>query len=170
MVSRRLVRAIAALALAIGLVFSVGVARAGGEPEGKAAGALALEGRLVAPCCWIQTLDVHESELASSLRAEIDTRLRRGEPSEVIEDDLARRYGEQIRGVPKGKDSRNGVPVIAGGAMAVSMVGLVFALRAWRRRDRARGLAGEVAAPAAARDTYDDRLDDELAQLDDVAP
>src|SRR5262245_9645491 len=48
-------------------------------------GAARLEGRLLAPCCWIQTLDVHGSEVAVGLRTEIRHRLRAGESAGAIE-------------------------------------------------------------------------------------
>lgn len=67
------------------------------SPEGVAA---ELEGRLLAPCCWNGTLDIHGSPLASSLRAEILRRLTAGESVVVIEADLVARHGERIRAIP----------------------------------------------------------------------
>ncbi len=128
-------------------------------------GARALQERLMAPCCWTQTLDVHESEVSTQLRAEIRARLARGEAPEAIEDDFAARFGERIRAVPKGKDPLKRVPVVVGLAMLASAVGLVLVLRRW-----ARGRAEEPALRSEQRDAggddYDERLDDELRRLD----
>src|SRR5512140_1121487 len=68
----------------------------------KVPGAERLEGRLLAPCCWAQTLDIHGSEIANTLRREIRTRLKAGESPDAIEQSLVARYGERIRAVPDG--------------------------------------------------------------------
>lgn len=131
--------------------------------------ARAVEERLIAPCCWVQTLDVHESETATNLRTEIRQRLERGESGASIEDDLAARYGEKIRAVPKGKDPRRIIPFITAIATLSSLVGLGFVLRKWLRRGQT-----NLAQPALATgttlvpvDDYETRLDDELARFED---
>ncbi len=133
------------------------------SPDALPPGEVALEGRLLAPCCWTQTLDVHESELAADLRAEIHTRLIRGERSDSVEDDLVSRYGERLRAVPKGSDSRKAVPLMVAIGMTLSSAALFGMLRRWRRNGR---IAEESSAPTT-RDAYDERLDDELRVLDD---
>jgi len=125
--------------------------------------ALALEGRLIAPCCWTQTLDVHESELAKSLRDEIRERLTRGERADAVEEDLVQRFGERMRAVPKGKDPRSFIPLVTGVAMLLAGVGLVLVVRRWTRR-AARATGAPVTSPS--RDEYDERLDAELADMD----
>ena len=135
------------------------------QPEGVAApGEAILEGRLLAPCCWTQTLDMHESELATSLRHEIRHRLSSGEAATAIEDDFAGRYGERIRAVPKGGDVRVAVPITAGLLAVICGAGLVFLVLRWTRR----GSASLERAPerSARRDAYDDRIDDALRDLD----
>ena len=132
-------------------------------PAVWAPGEAALQARIVAPCCWNQTLDMHESELASSLRTEIHERLLAGETREGIEDDLAARFGERVRAVPKGDDRRAYV-----GSIMVALIGLGGALalgflrRLRRRSDRV--IPPEI-APNGPRDAYDDRLDAELWAL-----
>lgn len=121
-----------------------------------------LEGRLLAPCCWVQTLDIHESELASALRTEIEQRRRRSEPSDSIEDDLAQRYGERIRAVPKGKDPRTLVPIIVGSAMLAILVGLLSLMRLWLRRSK---ISSAIPMEQLA-DEYDEQIESELALLD----
>lgn len=56
-----------------------------------------LERRLLAPCCWRETLDVHTSPLTTQLRGEIRARLAAGESSSQIEDDLVARHGPRLR-------------------------------------------------------------------------
>jgi cytochrome c-type biogenesis protein CcmH/NrfF len=107
---------------------------------------------------------VHESELATSLRAEIHERLRRGEPDAIIEDDLAIRFGERIRAVPRGHDPRGAVPLLVGMGMILSAAGLFWLLRRWSRRP-SHPPDSRPAMPAG--DEYEARLDDELRRLDE---
>jgi cytochrome c-type biogenesis protein CcmH len=121
-----------------------------------------LEARLIAPCCWRETLDVHESPIAEQLRSEVHARLAHHERPQAIEDDLAARYGEAIRALPRGRDPRVGLAATV--ILAVLGLGVVLAgiLRRWVARPEPH------AAPflPAPRDAFDDRLDEELRDID----
>jgi cytochrome c-type biogenesis protein CcmH/NrfF len=82
-------------------LLGIRIAKAEGEPAewSPAVRALAheLEKRLMAPCCWRETLDTHVSPIAEGLRREIRTRIAKGEPPFAIEADLIRRYGSGLR-------------------------------------------------------------------------
>jgi cytochrome c-type biogenesis protein CcmH len=120
-----------------------------------------LERRILAPCCRRQTLEDHESELAGALRTEIVRRIAAGVPAAVIEDDLVRRYGEDIRAMPRGQDPRT----LLGGALGLVLAlgGLVVGLTLWRGRKRY-----ETAAPVpdGAELSYQDRIDADLLELE----
>jgi len=154
--------------IAFAWLLVVGTAAAATPPDGWAPGEVALQARIVAPCCWNQTLDVHASALADALRLEVHERLRAGETRERIEDDLAARYGERVRAVPRGADRRAFVAL--GVSAFLLCAGLFALLLLWRLRRRGDAFPQELAEPAEAqaRDAYDDRLDDELAALSDV--
>lgn len=142
------------------------VASAHAEP--RVDGELALEQRLVAPCCWVQTLDVHDSPVAKDLRAEIHRRLLAGEPAQKIEADLVVRYGERIRAMPPGNPLAKTAAVVLG-AVALAALLLVLLVKRWVKRDRTAQAAdapANDATDAAARDEYDDRLDDQLRKMD----
>ena len=147
------------------------LAQAPGETM-EVPGERAIQGRLIAPCCWNQTLDSHESPLADQLRAEIRTRLRGGESAATIEADIVSRYGERVRAVPHNHDTRGNVPLMVAVAMFASVVLLARLARRWVRRGNApspEAPAPEANTPSArARDDYDARVDDELARLDDA--
>jgi cytochrome c-type biogenesis protein CcmH len=121
---------------------------------------LSLEARLLAPCCWNQTLDTHESDLATELRLEIARRAAEGEAHEAIEADLVERYGARIRAF----SPTSPLPtVLACLFLAAGLLGTAtwWRARAWRRP------ALEAAVPPGARradeDEYDRRLTEELA-------
>lgn len=154
----------ALLVLSIAMVIAGTPSAFANDGRGASAeGELALQSRLLAPCCWKQTLDVHESELSTTLREEIHRRILEGEAPRAIEVSLVQRFGEKIRAVPEGGDFRNAIPLFVGGGMVLSAVGLVFVLRRWRRRSDGDRTTGPDAPP----DAYDARIDDALRQLGD---
>lgn len=134
----------------------------------RAPGEAALLGRLVAPCCWTQTLDVHGGAAPDGFRAEIHARLLAGETPKSIEDDFVSRYGRAVLAEPK--DSPLPFVTLGLGAAAVAAAGLLaVALRRWVRRGSAGG--GDTAStlpvlPVQSKDAWDERLDDELRALD----
>ena len=159
------------------LAFALGTARAvAGEDHGEASkadfsevveGASAIEGRIRAPCCWNQTLDIHGSPVSNELRREIRTRLKAGETQEAIQADFVRRYGERILAVPTGNPLKD-VGVILSLGFGAAGIGAVFMLLRWRRRavaDRAAQLAEDKQKKPRGRDAYDDQIDAELDRL-----
>ncbi len=139
---------------------------AASAPVGHVPGAAALEGRIIAPCCWNQTIDIHGSEVSNALRREIRTRLAAGEPAEAIERSLVERYGERVIAVPRG--SRLGsTGVLLAMSMGIAGVGALLLLRRWRDRSHGASAAPTPdAADTAANPALDARLDAELAALD----
>ena len=139
-----------------------------GEPTGYVAGEQTLESRLLAPCCWAQPLDVHESDITRQLRSEIRRRLTAGEAPAVIEEDMISRYGEKMRAMPEGK-TLTGLGVWLSIAFVVLGVGAVALVVRWVKRGKAQKLPiGEpVAKTSAGPDEWDDRLDNELRNVDD---
>ena len=58
--------------------------------------------RVLAPCCWSQPVQTHQSEAAERVRAEVVGYVRRGDDEKEILDRLAAEYGERILGEPRG--------------------------------------------------------------------
>lgn len=136
--------------------------------QGYVPGAAALEGRIMAPCCWTQTIDIHGSEIAIDLRLEIRRRLKAGETPEAIEASLVQRYGERILAVPPGSPLKSVATLLALGFAGAGGGALVM-LKRWRARG-----SGEKPKPKSkpqgkpADDAQlDARLDAELEALDD---
>lgn len=128
-------------------------------------GAAELEGRIIAPCCWTQTIDIHGSEISTELRQEIRQRLSAGESSEAIERSLVARYGPKILAVPPGSRLPSvgiglGLVVIGAGIGALSL------LKRWQRRSEPAALGPKDEAPSPGDAELDARLDAELSRLD----
>lgn len=150
-------------ALLAGLVLA---APASAEPTSSSY----VEGRLLAPCCYQQTLDIHESELARDLRAEIDGRVAKGESAAAIEEDMVARYGERVRAVPKGAEPRGAITVVGGLAVLGSLAGVLALVRRWSRRSSRGRMAGvRRSTPGSSKDVgLDLRIDAELRALDEA--
>jgi cytochrome c-type biogenesis protein CcmH len=134
------------------------------EDKPPAPGERALEGRILAPCCYTQTLDVHQSEPARDLRLEIRRRLYAGERVEAIEQSLVDRYGERLRAVAAG-DPMGWIAAVL--LLVMSLAGLLVLqlLRRWQSRSQhASGMMEPLSM--AAVDADDERLDAELRDLD----
>lgn len=127
-------------------------------------GAAALEGKIIAPCCWNQTIDIHGSPAASALRSEIRSRLKAGESAEAIERSIVERYGPKILAVQAGSQLGTTGLLLALG-MGAAGIGAVAMLRRWQRRSSERD-SGASSKPATARSDLDDRLDAELSRLE----
>jgi len=119
-----------------------------------------LEQRLLAPCCWRQTLAEHDSPVATALRREVREQLAAGVSPRQVEDAFVARYGPRIQALGRGDDPRWLIGVVVGAAMVAGAVGLVVIGR--RRPQR----PPPQAAPDLSDDDYATRLDDELAYLD----
>jgi cytochrome c-type biogenesis protein CcmH len=136
------------------------------ELQGFVPGAAALEGKILAPCCWNQTLDIHGSEPSMALRREIRKRLRAGESADTIQASLVERYGTKILAVPSDSPLKG-----VAAALALGMVGAGAAAFAMLKRWRSRGNADKARKakePQAPPDEkLDARLDAELKALDD---
>ena len=58
--------------------------------------------RVLAPCCWSQPVQIHQSVAAEKVRAEVLAFIRQGYDDREIFDRLAAEYGERILDEPRG--------------------------------------------------------------------
>lgn len=129
------------------------------------AGAAELEGRIIAPCCWTQTIDIHGSPASTELRQEIRRRLTAGETSDAIERSLVDRYGPKILAVPPGSRLPS-VGIGLGLVVVGAGIGAVTLLKRWQRRATLATADGPK-LPASENDAeLDARVDAELSRLD----
>jgi len=61
-----------------------------------------IQDRFLAPCCWQQSVAVHDSDIAKQMRAEIASMVADGKNEEQIVDLYVARYGERILREPRG--------------------------------------------------------------------
>ena len=61
-----------------------------------------IQDRFLAPCCWQQSVAVHDSDIAKQMRAEIASMVADSKNEEQIVDLYVARYGERILREPRG--------------------------------------------------------------------
>lgn len=153
-------------ALRLAILIGLAAACSAEVPTTYAEAQRTLERRLLAPCCWRQSLEDHDGPMAEALRAEIASRLAAGEPPAAIEASLVARHGERIRALPPDGDPRWIIGAILATLLAGTLIGL--GLHVGRRRHRrAAATAGGAAAPARSPEhaRYEQLLDDELLEM-----
>ena len=125
-----------------------------------------LEGKIIAPCCWVQPVSQHYSREADEIRAEIRRMLSEGQTSQQILDFYVAKYGERILASPRAR----GFNILAYALPYVSLGLGIAVLVLILRRLRTKVLAvDEATVPAPLGDSkYTARLDRELRELDDA--
>jgi cytochrome c-type biogenesis protein CcmH len=123
-----------------------------------------IEGRLMAPCCYTQTILEHESQVAEQMREEVTAMVVSGKSEQEIVTYYKTKYGETILVVPDGAAGSltYGMPVAA---LAISSGVLFFFIR---RSLRANTVATEAIPPQgsereleAIRKRIENELDEE---------
>jgi len=121
----------------------------------------AIAGKLMAPCCWSETADVHRSPAAERVKSQIRTALENNYTEQEILEAFVAAYGERILARPKAE----GFNLLAWIMPAVAILLGLYA--AWRflRRSQTR-VAASPSTPATNQDTYAERLERELEEWD----
>jgi cytochrome c-type biogenesis protein CcmH len=158
----------------------VPASEAGEDLQSYVPGAARLEGRIMAPCCWNQTIDIHGSEPAYELRREIRKRLKAGESSDAIEASLVQRFGPKILAVPDSSPLGSLATLLSIGFAGAGVAGY-FMLRRWSRAGGgaatgsgdgtkpSKKKGGKASDGEPKRDDLDERLDRELSEIRDQA-
>jgi len=144
----------------------VAASEPGEDLQSYVAGASRLEGRIMAPCCWNQTIDIHGSEAAYELRREIRKRLKAGESSDAIEASLVTRFGPKILAVPD-SSPLGSLATLLSLAFGGAGVAGYFMLKRWSRAGKSSDAkkSDKNGAPSAKPDALDERLDRELSEI-----
>jgi cytochrome c-type biogenesis protein CcmH len=91
-----------------------------------------LENKLLAPCCWAETIAGHRSDVALQMKAEIVKFVAEGKTDRQILDHYKQQYGERILVEPEGARwwIMNVVPL---SMLACGLVVVGLVLRKWLR-------------------------------------
>jgi cytochrome c-type biogenesis protein CcmH/NrfF len=107
---------------------------------------------------------------ADGYREDIRAMITRGMSLEQIKAEWVKRYGPEALTVPPNSGANRFLYLVPLVIIVAAAAFVILTLRHFRRReeerDRAAAVAGGAPLPAAAHDEYDDKLDDELRQLD----
>jgi len=153
-------------ALLLALTTTVGADQSAVEAEARK-----IEGQLIAPCCWSQQVSVHQSPAADEVRKDVRARLARGQTRQQILDDYVVQFGTRILAEPPAQGFTRTLYVLppilllAGAGLVVILVRR-FSSRAAAQVAGPGSTPGSPAPGRPADRTYDDRLEDELANLD----
>lgn len=85
--------------LIVFLIFGLTVAAQ--VDDGLEADAKALEGQLIAPCCWRQPVSVHDSPASEQVKSQIRLLLGQGLGKEEVREAFVSQYGERILAAPR---------------------------------------------------------------------
>ncbi|MBP7568998.1 MAG: cytochrome c-type biogenesis protein CcmH [Acidobacteria bacterium] len=125
-----------------------------------------IETMLIAPCCWNQPVSVHQSPTSDQVKGEIRSLLAAGRSRQDVLDDFAARYGTRILAEPPAVGFTRFLYVLPWIVFAGSAVGLTWLVRRMSAKHPVEAPEPERAAPAGAAAGYEQRLDDELRDLD----
>ena len=95
-----------------------------------------VERRLMAPCCYTQTIDVHSSEIAETMRQEVLQMVKSGTDENGILAHYKAIYGEQILAVPDGTLGKLAFAIPITSATAALGVLTAVLMRFHRRKAR----------------------------------
>jgi cytochrome c-type biogenesis protein CcmH/NrfF len=128
---------------------------------------------LIAPCCWLAPVSEHASPASDEVKQQIREWLGRGMTQQQVLDAFVERYGARILAEPPNKGAGRYLYVAPWLVFGLSAVGLVVLVR---RLTASRAAAAPAAEPAPVRAepapaesasrAYEQRLDDELRDLD----
>ncbi len=116
--------------------------------------------QLIAPCCWSQTADVHQSDAAKAVKEKIRVGILTGKTDEQIVQEFIDEYGERILSVPRPRGFNLTLWVFLGLVMAVSGAGL-----AWYVKRIARYAPSRKTSSAPVEDSMNKRIENELKTL-----
>ena len=124
--------------------------------------ARALEAMIIAPCCFSQQVSVHQSPAADEVRKDVRLRLARGESRQQIVDAYVGQYGKRILAEPPAEGFDRALYVLPPLLLLGSAAMVIWLVR----RFSGRAVAVAEPAPALPAGDYDQKLDDELRDLD----
>jgi cytochrome c-type biogenesis protein CcmH len=109
-----------------------------------------VEGRLLAPCCYTQSIAVHGSEIAEQMRAEVTEMVVQGRTENEIVNHYRSLYGDRVLIVPDGVTGR----ILFSFPVITAVLGCLVLLLCVRRMLRS-GQKGHPLAETQTRNVID---------------
>ncbi len=106
-------------------------------------------------------LNLSTAAVADRERAFIEQEIARGKTKEEIKDELVARFGPSVLALPDDDGFGLAAYLVPVSVVVAALIGVLLALRRWRRGEPGVKSAGPSVSPQDA-----DRLEDELAALD----
>ena len=91
-----------------------------------------VEGKLIAPCCWSQTVAEHRSEASEQMRREVRDMIRKGLSHRQIVDFYIDKYGERILAAPRPRGFNLTAYILPGAALVAGAGVVILLLRRWK--------------------------------------
>lgn len=127
--------------------------------------ARSIEGELIAPCCYTQTVALHASDKSEEIKAQIRSMVVSGSDKGEIIGFFKDRYGTQILAAPE-KSGFNLMAYIFPTLITLfALAGIVVLLHRWRRQEDSVE-AVRVPVEHEGPDPLRERLDEELRRFD----
>ncbi len=160
------------VAIASLLVFSLGApatASAAELTQQQLSLASDLDGKLISPCCWTQTIAVHDSETAEQLKAQVRLLVAQGMGESEVLDTFVAQYGEEILAAPRATGFNLLAYVLPAFVIVLGVAGIVVLALRWRG-GRAEAIPATVVVrgrgTSSDQDPLRSRLDEELSHFD----
>lgn len=123
--------------------------------------ARAIEGKLIAPCCWTQPVSQHSSEVSNRMKREIGEMVSAGRTEQEILEHFVAEFGERVLASPRPRGFNRAAYILPWVAPVAGGLLLWVALRRLRRGPVPAVDAGEPPDPR-----YRERLEKELRELE----
>ena len=120
-----------------------------------------LEGMLIAPCCFVNTVAEHRSPISDEIRDQIRVAVASGKTETEILDAFVAKYGERILAAPKPQGFNLLAYVLPAVAVAAGLLIIAFVMR------RHRAQAPNAEPPSEIPDQIKARFEAELAHFDE---
>lgn len=157
------------LALAVSMFWSAG-ARAADQASSltptQEALAVDLEGKLIAPCCWVQTVAQHQSDAAEQVKAQIRMLVAQGKGEDEVLDTFVTQYGDKILASPRARGFNAIVYVLPLFLFLAAATAVLVLVVRWRRRPEPVTVSVTTAPGSPADEALRTRLEDELSHFD----
>jgi cytochrome c-type biogenesis protein CcmH len=123
-----------------------------------------IENNLIAPCCWVQPISEHPSEISDFMRAQVRAMVGEGKSRKEILDYFVAQYGERILAAPPAR----GINILAYVAPFLALILGAWGLFLLREKRNMNAMAPVTSSPTPQNDSiYTDIIEKELRELND---